>query len=178
MLLLPLAGAIISLITAATGLLWLRHLVLRTSKDSEIFLTELARKKLPLEMWIDGSIEREIESLIDKQLERLIGVFKEQIPMTSMFLTKSTEEKLKGQAYQEMIKMVPYIKQYFFDRCFSKEPDYSEVKTQFFFNKQDAVLKSILGAAQKKIFLCAILLGLALGCVEMIIFSLLNICAQ
>jgi len=58
----------------------------------------------------NSMLEKQIESSINHHLEAIVGAFKAQIPMASLVLGKTREEKLKEQARQELFKIIPDIK--------------------------------------------------------------------
>lgn len=76
----------------------------------------LAQEQLDLNNSIKEKLETmdmqvETEALLDKHLQELILSFKKQIPMGGMFLTESLTTRMKTQAKEEIIKILPDLKQ-------------------------------------------------------------------
>jgi len=64
-----------------------------------------------VEQKLDNDVfDAEVELLIDKKLDDLVLVFKQQIPMASTFLVGGLVDKLKAKSKAEIIKMVPDLK--------------------------------------------------------------------
>ena len=57
----------------------------------------------------DTFIERKVEQLISERLDAVVTAFKSQIPMASTFLSQAREDKLKNQAREELLKIVPDV---------------------------------------------------------------------
>lgn len=107
-------GAIIGFIAV-----YLPILILRLSRKKELFirqicsslietadLNEAIHKKVE-----NGEFDAELEGMIDRKLDDLVLVFKRQIPMASTFLTGTLVVKLKASAKEEIVKMIPEIKE-------------------------------------------------------------------
>ncbi len=62
-------------------------------------------------MWKEGLFDRDLEVLIGRRLDAMVVAVKTQIPMIGMLLTQSREDKLKAQAHEEFIKLIPEIKE-------------------------------------------------------------------
>jgi uncharacterized membrane protein YheB (UPF0754 family) len=67
---------------------------------------EMLRKKLD-----EIDFKTELDPLLDTQLDKLVITLKQQIPMAAMFLSPSLILKLKGLAKDEIIKMIPTLKE-------------------------------------------------------------------
>lgn len=57
-------------------------------------------------------IEAHVEGLLDAKLDNYIAGLKESIPMVGMFLNAEYEAILKSKAKEELLKMVPELKEY------------------------------------------------------------------
>lgn len=55
-------------------------------------------------------LEQKLDSLLRQRLDAMVHVMKEQIPMVGALLSQSREEKLKSQAYHELVKIIPEIR--------------------------------------------------------------------
>jgi len=112
-LLIPLLSAAIGGVTVALGSRWMLQKVFqrdRVATALSLFLQELdadseLQKALDKIEW-----QNEIQGLLEKRLELLVLIFKQQIPMASMVLTPTLTEKLNLLATQEIIKIVPDLK--------------------------------------------------------------------
>lgn len=60
--------------------------------------------------------EAEMAPFLDKKLENLVYVFKQQIPMAAMVLTPALTEKLNVLAKQEILKIAPDLKKLFLEK--------------------------------------------------------------
>jgi hypothetical protein len=61
-------------------------------------------------------LDDEVEAVVDKKLDDLVLIFKQQIPMASAFLSGSLVGKLKSSAKVELLKDVPELKKRFIER--------------------------------------------------------------
>lgn len=169
---LPTGGALISFCTALAVCLWLRSGLQKKIKDGAIakgILSSFDKKMAFANLWEEWRLEKEIGSLIDKQLDHLIVAFKEQIPMIPMFLTKVREDKLKEQAHIELIKLIPGIKQHLLDRLDTNENGQIDLNASV--NEHvDRIWQKLSGHLFKKlsytILIKASILGFALGLIE------------
>lgn len=114
LIILPLFGALLSGITALICCLWLRKQYNQLTKP---VTPKIETKQSP------EDIDVQVESLIMQGLEHTIMVFKDQIPMASMFLSQTREDQLKRQAHSEMIKILPAIKAVFKDTADKSEAE-------------------------------------------------------
>jgi len=117
-----------------------------------IFLTVkllLTSKKLQEKIGKRIDLSEASENLIDERLDRLVEVFKEEIPMASMFLKGSLVEKLKKPAKKELLEALPELK----NKMFS--PSVIKKLRGYLF------LATALGGA----------IGLIIGILELAIFS-------
>lgn len=78
-----------------------------SKKRKTLFIELIAANK------IQGLDEDAIENLIDERLNELIIGFKKMIPMIEMFLSQKKENELREFAKEELLKIVPCIKQKF-----------------------------------------------------------------
>ena len=106
-------------------------------------------------------LEPEVIPLIEARLDKLIGQYRLQIPMLSLFLTESIQAKLKQMAKEEVIAELPEIK----SRLTAKlsqcvEPESLIPKLHFHFKNE---LRSLKGMA--------FLVGLGVGTLDLIILS-------
>ena len=76
-----------------------------------IYMTLKWVKRKQLQMIENLNFREEFDLLVDKHLDALVIIFKNQIPMASMFLTDSLTQKLKTKTKEEMLNMVPELKQ-------------------------------------------------------------------
>lgn len=111
-LLLPLIGAIIGWLLffaiLQLGFPWYKKKYMPNFIGNLMFRLDLRKEISEKIDQID--IKSQIEPLLDVHLQELIATFKRQIPMASMFLTDSLTTKMKAQASEEMMKMVPKLK--------------------------------------------------------------------
>ncbi len=56
-------------------------------------------------------LKADLDDLLEKHLTEFIASLKHQIPMASMFLRGSYADKLKSQAKEEFMKMIPELKE-------------------------------------------------------------------
>lgn len=70
-------------------------------------------------------LHSDLNGLLDKHLNEFIVTLKQQIPMAGMFLTSSLTERLKGQAKEEFMKMLPELKEKIWQR-FSSDLSFIE----------------------------------------------------
>jgi len=84
----------------------LRHLREGCSRIfSDVNFAAIAEKKLDNDVF-----DAEFEELLDHKLDDLVLVFKRQIPMAGTFLVGGLVSKLKHSAKEEILKMLPEIK--------------------------------------------------------------------
>ena len=62
----------------------------------------------------------DLDLLLEKHLDELVIIFKNQIPMANMFLTPPLVLKLKTKTKEEMLKMVPELKTKIFSQLKTK----------------------------------------------------------
>lgn len=79
-----------------------------------------AEKNISLGSFIHSQLEKTymnnvISDRIDRGLDQLIESFKQQIPMSAMFLSGSLSYKLKSKAREEILKMMPETQQSIID---------------------------------------------------------------
>jgi hypothetical protein len=115
----------------------------------------------------NADIQADVDALLEQRLDALILIFKQQIPMASMLLSGALAEKFKGQAKEEILKMLPGLKQRLLDR-FSKEVDIKEwVFTQI---REFAIEKQA-----RRVSLYAALLGLLIGLINVAIIAFFHV---
>lgn len=56
-------------------------------------------------------LKSDLDELLEKHLTEFIATLKQQIPMAGMFLRGSYADKLKNQAKEEFMKMIPELKE-------------------------------------------------------------------
>jgi len=79
------------------------------SKQLKAQLNSVFNPQLRQDLGNGKIIEGEIEAIISQHLDDLVVSLKSQIPMASMLLGQSREEKLKAEARQELFKAVPAL---------------------------------------------------------------------
>lgn len=177
--LLPLGGALISCCTAFACRSWLFRGV-KEYCSKQTFIDEILCSS-NLEQcfnaqWHAQDVEKDIELLVNKQVEELFVTFKAQVPMIGMFLSVEREEKLKGQARTELMKLVPALKQRFLERfilgdgfCESMKSMIAD-KAKVEFNR---LISQLLTSMRCSYFGKAFILGFCLGGLEAALFMIL-----
>lgn len=114
--------------------------------------------------------KEDLDSLLDRHLSNLILNLKKQIPMGSLFLSGSFVEKLKTQAKEEILLMLPELKQKLLERI-GKEADFDHLFSNIDLDnfEIDASSKNLL----KKIVNRSAVASSALGFIVAGVFSLL-----
>ncbi|HEV8052508.1 MAG TPA: hypothetical protein VGP47_08435 [Parachlamydiaceae bacterium] len=102
----------------------------------------------------------EIEAQIDSRLTDIITGFKKQIPMVSMFLSKSKEAELKETARTELMKLIPSIKQHF-----SGKID-QVIEAGGLNQKVEKLIEGLWKHIRYRFLLVAFLVGLIMGVIE------------
>lgn len=104
--------------------------------------------------------EEEVAEQVDSRLNDIVAGFKKQIPMISMFLSRSKEAELKETARVELMKLIPLINQHFSRKVGNGFADGEQSRKigQFV----DRMWKQV----KYRLFLVAVLMGLVLGFIE------------
>lgn len=169
--LLPLGGALIGCCIAYACRFWLLKGIKKTCNvDTWGRMLCLADLKLSInEQWRALNLEKDIEMLVNKQLDGLFATFKVQVPMVGMFLSTEREEKLKDQARTELMKLVPSLKQRLMER-FVDEGALQEAMIGTIAARVQQEFGSIVVQMWKSVrcafFAKAFLLGFCLGLIE------------
>ncbi len=72
------------------------------------------------------NFQHDIDEILDRHLNDLVLIFKQQIPMAELFLSGNLITKLKGQAKNELMKMMPELKEKVMERM-AKELDLKQM---------------------------------------------------
>jgi len=104
-------------------------------------------------------LQTDLNDLLDKHLTEFIMTLKLQIPMAAMFLSGSLSDKLKLQAKEEFMKMLPELKDKIWDR-FSHDLSFIEEMIK------ESVRKRLM-----RICLATSALGLGVGVAVMLIIG-------
>lgn len=177
--LLPLGAALISCCVAFTCRIWLfKSIKEYCSKQSFIdeILCSSNLEQCFKAQWHAQNFEKDIEQLVNKQMEELFSAFKVQVPMIGMFLSVEREEKLKEQARTELMKLVPALKQRFLEQfitgeCFRetmKSMIADKAKVEF-----DRLISQLLTSMRYSYFSKAFILGFCLGALEAVLFIII-----
>ena len=123
-------------------------------------------------LFLNDHTEWEIEQQIDARLEGIIIGFKKQMPMISVFLSKSKEADLKKTAKSELMKLVPEINRHFSQ----KTAGLTGSKQNIVFNEileknADLVLERLWKQAKYRLLAIVFAVGLILGVVEAILIA-------
>lgn len=102
-------------------------------------------------------LHSDLNSLLDKHLTEFISTLKQQIPMAGMFLTSTLTEKLKGQAKEEFMKMLPELKEKIWQR-FSHDLSFME-----------NMIRESIAKRMFKVSLYGALVGFFLGSIQFLI---------
>lgn len=77
-------------------------------------------KALFLERMEKVGFDQQVEKLLDKKIDDLVEVFRQQIPMGSSFLVGSIVERFKSKAMAEIMTMLPSVKDKIISGAFDK----------------------------------------------------------
>lgn len=108
---------------------------------------------------LSGGTDVEMEKVIDDRLSDMVSGFKKKIPMIGMFLNQTKENELKELAKQELMQMIPAIKQKFLSS------DYLSQIADRLVNK---LRKNLL----KRVLVVSVCVGALLGVVEALLVYL------
>jgi len=102
-------------------------------------------------------LHSDLNGLLDKHLTEFVSTLKQQIPMAGMFLTSTLTEKLKGQAKEEFMKMLPELKEKIWQR-FSHDLSFME-----------NMIRESIAKRMVKVSLYGALVGFLLGSIQFFI---------
>lgn len=71
-------------------------------------------------------LKSDLDHLLDKHLSEFIATLRQQIPMAGMFLRGSYADKLKTQAKEEFMKMIPELKEKIWQRFSTSDLSFME----------------------------------------------------
>lgn len=177
LLLLPFISAAIGGLSAYFSL----YLLMRPQKIPQEHLIEtlvdFTDKHFDIEAIVRQTIEEidlkgEMEGLLDKHLNDLVLIFKKQIPMGGLFLTESLTGRLKTQTKDEIVKMLPELKNKVAGRLLSNfdQREFFKKKLQVW---STLLFQEIAGKVFKqeigRLSLCGALLGFIIGLIILII---------
>lgn len=191
----PLFGALIGWLAAITALLFLIYprqpinfgvcklqgLIPKYGKQIAGELAQSLSQDFSIESWLQDklaspNVQRDVQNLINTRLDGLVDALRNQIPMGEIFLRGAMAEKLKKQAADELMKMLPEIPQ-----ALSEHLSVNDVATNFLdkpinFSRQkqfEASIKKIIKWDLLGITLSGALLGFLIGLIEIGILSFL-----
>lgn len=135
------------------------NLLFRSYKTSDV--ADKLAKSLILKLK-ELDLKSDLDDLLEKHLSEFISTLKQQIPMAGMFLRGSYADKLKSQAKEEFIKMIPELKEKIWVRFSS---DLSFIENMI----RESVFKRML-----RISLIAATIAFLLGLMHVYLISVLS----
>lgn len=112
---LPIFGAFIALLTVwAISWVILRWVLKHPETIARSITDSLIANDQAIQLFeglLDsGDMETQVQPILDTRLDHLVDTLKVKIPMANMFLTGPMVEQLKAVAKEELIKIIPDIK--------------------------------------------------------------------
>lgn len=120
--------------------------------------------------FLDIDVEDELSSLLDKHLDAYIERVKKAIPMAAMFLTGETAATLKREAKEELLKMIPELKERIAGKMHSHYDLQAFVKEKiqsFSLEKLEGMVMHVATKELKTIERLGGLLGFLIGVVQL-----------
>lgn len=117
--------------------------------------------------------EKDIEEQIDQRLNDIIVGFKMQIPMMSVFLSKTKEAELKETAKNELVKLFPALKQRFLQKFTKNSKNSSLSLEEQLHLRVNQLLDSLWQQVKYPLLRIAIAVGAIFGLLEVTFFYLL-----
>ena len=119
-------------------------------------------------------IESEAEGMLDERLDAFIERVKVSIPMSVMFLTPDVIETLKEQASDELLKMIPQVKERIAQGLHDdlNIQEFVEEKIRnFSVRKMEEITMNIATKELKTIEVLGGVLGLAIGVIQVVLMT-------
>lgn len=171
--LIPIFSILISLISISS-LIWL--LKLHKNEFLNQVLSEFSPEKTFSFLSSEREVSDEIELQIDQRLDAVIMGFKKQIPMISMFLSRTKEDELKDTAKTELMRLIPGIKDRFIKKVNEVFNPVNGPLEGAVTQKLNRVLEKLWTQVKLRIIMTAIGVGLVLGLIELgLIYVLANL---
>lgn len=170
LLTIPALGALISVITvysvyrAVFSIFFnSKHLKIITAKLLSNFnIEELVQSEISKIDW-----EKGLSPLLQKKMEHLLDLFKQQIPMAAMIITPQLTVKLTDLATPELLKLVPELQTMLLDKI-----DADKIKERICEKLSEIAPQTVHQIAAPfllKACICACILGFAIGCIQLAI---------
>lgn len=142
---------------------------LKANKDEFLnrILSEFSPEKTFSFLNSEEEMGDEIEMQINQRLDAVIIGFKKQIPMVSIFLSRSKEDELKETAKTELMRLIPGIKDRFIKKVNEVLNPVNGPLEGVVVQKLIRVLDDLWKQVKYKIILIVSCVGLVLGLIEL-----------
>lgn len=135
-------------------------------RQKQAYLKQITDSLSLSSLGFDKGMDQEIEEEIDHRLEEMIAGFKKQIPMISMFLSKTKETELKDMAKAELLLLIPAIKERFLQKKHLIESGIN--------SKINSYIEELWVMVKYKFLGITLTTGLILGLIEIGILSIFH----
>jgi uncharacterized membrane protein YheB (UPF0754 family) len=119
-------------------------------------------------------LERELSPLIDQRLNNMVNEVKAKNPMIAMFVSDSLVDEFKGKAKDELLQMVPELKEMAISKLFGSPALVRKIENKILRYDLDAVEGTVLQKLRSPLLAVGACIGFLLGLVQVLLMWLIR----